>query len=300
MTTPLRRYVADALARPIEPDFAGFARAVAAERSGVAVLFYGSVLRTGDRDGMLDFYVLTEERRKGATARLWPDISFAEHQTAAGTLRAKVATMPLDAFVRAAAGRSRDTTIWTRFVQPAALAWARDDAVCEKVERAVADAAMTAARYAAVLGPHAGSAEDYWRALFRETYRAEFRIEPRGRNDVIVDHDPQHYAALLPLAWEAARIDFGRHDVTLSPRVEDAERKRLRAGWRRVRRWGKPLNAARLVKAAFLLDGAARYGAWKVERHTGVRVAMTPWREAHPLLAAPGVLWRVWRARRAG
>jgi hypothetical protein len=57
------------------------------------------------------------------------------------------------------------------------------------------------------------------------------------------------------------------------------------------------LNATRLVRAAGTFDGAARYAAWKVERHTGVAIEVTPWREKHPLLAAPGVLWRVWRQR---
>ena len=61
---------------------------------------------------------------------------------------------------------------------------------------------------------------------------------------------------------------------------------------------GKALNVARLVRATTTFEGAARYGAWKVERHTGVAVEMTPWRERHPVLAAPGVLWQVWRARK--
>ena len=62
---------------------------------------------------------------------------------------------------------------------------------------------------------------------------------------------------------------------------------------------GKLLNIARLVRAAGTFEGAARYAAWKVERHTGVTVELTPWRERHPVLAAPGVLWRVWRERKA-
>ena len=67
-----------------------------------------------------------------------------------------------------------------------------------------------------------------------------------------------------------------------------------------VRLMGRPLNVARLLKAAFTFEGAARYAAWKIERHTGVPVAVTPWRERHPILAAPGVLWRVARERRRG
>ena len=71
------------------------------------------------------------------------------------------------------------------------------------------------------------------------------------------------------------------------------------AWWRRRQRVGKLLNFARLVRAAGTFEGAARYAAWKVERHTGVTVELTPWRERHPVLAAPGVLWRVWRERKA-
>ncbi|HYD45199.1 MAG TPA: hypothetical protein VEA79_08045, partial [Phenylobacterium sp.] len=74
----------------------------------------------------------------------------------------------------------------------------------------------------------------------------------------------------------------------------------LRWGWSLRQALGKPLNVARLIKAAFTFDGAARYAAWKIERHTGVDIELTPWRERHPILAAPGVLWRVARARRRG
>ena len=63
---------------------------------------------------------------------------------------------------------------------------------------------------------------------------------------------------------------------------------------------GKPLNILRLVKASTTFDGAARYAAWKIERHTGVPVEVTPWRERHPVLAAPAVLFSVWRKQRQG
>jgi hypothetical protein len=69
--------------------------------------------------------------------------------------------------------------------------------------------------------------------------------------------------------------------------------------WRLRRALGKTLNAARLVRAAGTFDGAARYAAWKIERHTGVAVDVSPWREKHPVLAAPGVLWQVWRRSKA-
>ncbi|MFL1875823.1 hypothetical protein ACIKT0_11600, partial [Hansschlegelia beijingensis] len=70
----------------------------------------------------------------------------------------------------------------------------------------------------------------------------------------------------------------------------DAER-----AWRRRKRIAKPLNLARLAKAAFTFSGGVDYLAWKIERHSGHRVEVTPFQRRHPLLAAGPALWRLWR-----
>jgi hypothetical protein len=269
-----------------------------------AVLFYGSSLRTGEREGVHDFYVLTHTPPRGlrgvGSRVLWPDVGYREIADEYGALRAKVASMTLAQFQRAVRGEGADTTIWTRFVQPAALAWSDGPQSASLVTHAVAEAARTASRFAAALGPEKGAPAAFWRSLFRETYAAEFRVETQGREKAILAADAARYDALLPLAWRAAGIDFTSDDGVLSPRLAPAERKRLRGAWRLRRIVGRPLNIARLMKAAFTFEGAARYAAWKIERHTGVPVAVTPWRERHPILAAPGVLWRVARERRRG
>ncbi|KQN29731.1 hypothetical protein [Sphingomonas sp. Leaf38] len=260
----------------------------------VAVLFYGSNLRTGATEGVLDFYVLTA----GPPERgIWPTVSYREVDRHGEMLRAKIATMRLATFANAAAARTLDTTIWTRFVQPSALVWVRDQATATLVANAIGDAARSAARFAAALGPATGTADDYWRALFRQTYAVELRVERKGREGQILAFDPSRYVELLPLAWTADGIAFRDEAGKLSPDLAPARRRTLLHAWNRRRRAGKPLNVARLVRAAFTFDGAARYGVWKVERHTGIVVPLTPWREKHPILAAPGVFWRVWRAR---
>lgn len=299
----LHAFVTRQLEAPCPPEARAFAEALAREAGARAVLFYGSILRTGDLDGVLDFYLLTDdERRTGwrgwIARRLWPDVSYRETEIAGRALRAKIATMPLSTFQRAAADGYLDTTIWTRFVQPCALAFAADPASAEAVRTGIGAACETAARYAAALGPANGRAEDYWQALFRHTYAAELRVEKPGREREITRFDPARYAQLLPLAWASAGVAFEASGEVLQPRLADAERRRLRRAWGRRAGFGKPLNAARLVKAASTFDGAARYAAWKIARHTGVVIPVTPWRERHPVLAAPGVAWRIWRARR--
>lgn len=291
------------LAARTPPAIRRFAEALAQAPGAVAVMFYGSTLRTGDLTGLLDFYVLTDEphRRgaRGAVERaLWPEVSYREFDAEGDTLRAKVATMPLATFARAAAGGMLDTTIWARFVQPTALVWTRDPLVRDEVVRAVIGAARTAGRFAAALGPERGVALEFWRALFRQTYQAEFRVETAGRADELLRAAPTRWASLLPLAWTAEGLAFQRVGDDLRPALDPARRRQLQDRWRVRRLAGKPLNLARLVKAAFTFDGAARYAAWKIERHTGLQIAVTPFRERHPILAAPGVLWRLWRAKR--
>jgi hypothetical protein len=289
------------LAAPPPPMATAFAAGLArAFADPAAVLFYGSSLRTGEREGVHDFYVLTHKPSGGLLSRvLWPDVSYREIVDEDGTLRAKVAAMTLAQFRRAAEGGGLDTTIWTRFVQPSALAWSDGPQSAALVAEAVAQAAVTAARFAAALGPETGAPGAYWEALFRQTYAAEFRIETQGRERTILAADAPRYDALLPLAWQAAGIEVeASPDGALSPRLSPRVRRQLLGAWRLRRIMGRPLNIARLIKAAFTFEGAARYAAWKIERHTGVPVAITPWRERHPILAAPGVLWRVARERR--
>lgn len=288
--------VAAALAAGVEPPVRAFAERLAQGQGGaLAVLFYGSNLRTRSLDGVLDFYVLTDG---GLESGIWPRVSYHEWTCEGHGLRAKVATMTLETFHAAASGDLLDTTIWARFVQPSALVWSCNADAAARVHAAVEAAAVTAARLAVALGPQEGAAEDFWRALFRATYKAEFRVEKPGRENSILEANPAHFAGLLPLALDAGGVAFASAGERLRPAMPAAERRRLLGWWAKRRRLGKPYNLVRLVRASTTFEGAARYAAWKIERHTGVAVKLTPWRERHPLLAAPAVLWQVWRGKR--
>ena len=295
MTETLGLRVAAALAREPRSEVAAYARMLGEEAGALGVLFYGSNLRTGSLEGVLDFYVLLPGPQ---VEKIWPRVSYREWEHGGETLRAKIATMSLEQFARAAAGHSRDTTIWARFVQPSALIHARDAQARVQIAEAVAYAAMTAAKLAAALGPKAGTPGDFWRALFRATYRAEFRVEKPGREDSILSVNASHFDGLLALAWEAGGIAFTRDGETLSPELPAKEREEMLRWWARRQKLGKALNVLRLAKATTTFEGAAAYGAWKLERHTGIALEVTPFREKHPLLAMPGAAWELWRAKR--
>ncbi|RGP41972.1 hypothetical protein BPTFM16_02282 [Altererythrobacter insulae] len=277
------------------PAISEFAARLAEEAGALSVLFYGSNLRTGSLEGVLDYYVLLPGPQR---ERIWPRVSYREWSYDGHTLRAKIATMSLVQFAEAAAGNSRDTTIWARFVQPSALVWFRDEQAKLKTLDALGQAAQTAARLAVALGPETGTADDFWRALFQATYKAEFRVEKAGREDSILAVNAEHFDGLLPLALSAQNISYAEQGKQITPHLSNSDRRKTLAWWKRRRRLGKPLNIMRLLKASTTFDGAARYAAWKVERHTGVPIEVTPWREKHPVLAAPAVLLKVWREQK--
>lgn len=288
--------VATGLLRPVAPQVRALGRKLAQDQGAIAVLFYGSNLRTGELEGVLDYYLLTPGREERG---IWPRVSYHEWEEGGRMLRAKAATMSLAKFARAASGALLDTTIWARFVQPSALIWSQDEAAANRMTAALADAAATAARLAAALGPERGQQEAYWSALFQATYAAEFRVESGGRAQSIIELNRSHFDGLLPLALQHAGIEVADDgNGLLTPALTPVERRRILRWWRWRRRAGKPLNLLRLVRAAFTFDGAARYAAWKIERHTGIAVPVTPWRERHPLLAAPGVMLSLWREQR--
>ena len=294
MTDALAARLGAAPERAVDPAVVQFARELGEEAGACAVLFYGSNLRTGSLEGVLDFYVL----QPGDPERgLWPRVSYRERPHGDAVLRAKVATMTLATFARAARGEARDTTIWARFVQPSALAWARDEASAAEVSTALAEAARTAGRLAVAVGPDKGHEEDFWRALFRATYRAEFRVEPAGREDSILAANRKHFDGLLPLALVADGIPFAQDGHTIEPKLSSGRRKEILRWWRGRRRLGKALNLVRLAKAMTTFEGGMRYAAWKVERHTGMPVKVTPLRERFPLIAAPSVMWLLWKSR---
>jgi hypothetical protein len=291
----LRARIARDLTREVDPAVSAFAGHLAAQQGALAVLFYGSNLRTGELDGVLDYYVLTA----GPAERgVWPLVSYHEWTFAGIQLRAKLATMTLVRFGQAASGELLDTTIWARFVQPSALVWCKDSAARDAIVAALCDASKVAARLAVALGPTRGSEPAYWNAVFEATYRAEFRIEKSSRARSILDLNPAHFDGLLAPALQSAGVALAQENGQMRPLMPPAERRAVRRWWARRRRAGKPLNLLRLVRAASTFDGAARYAAWKIERHSGHAVELTPWRERHPVLAAPGVLFALWRARR--
>lgn len=273
-TAEIAALVARTLDRPLSPDVRAMAAHIV-ERHGAAaaVLAYGSCLRgVSTQESLIDLYLLTERDADISASRLSrlfcrlvpPNVYYAETVHDGRTLRCKYAVMTLARF----AGRMRPETanpyFWARFAQPPALVHAASDLARQRVVQAIADAVTTMYRAALASAPAGSSPADIWTRGFAETYRTELRPEAQGRAREIVAANAAFYEDMAGL--------IGRPDV---PEVS----------WARRRFHGKALSVARLVKAAFTFEGGAAYAAWKIERHSGRKITLSPWQQRHPVLA---------------
>lgn len=273
-----------------------------------AVLFYGSCLRRGDptaaEDPVFDFYVLVDDYRhmyKGrlaafSNALLPPNVFYLETSWRDRTLRSKYAVVALPQFRRTMSPRAAHSYFWARFAQPVRLAYVRDERTRAAVVDALAEAVSTLARHTIGLLGDGFSPAELWTRAFRATYGAELRAEGSDRADTIYEADRERYDRLGAVALQVAGLDVRTAaDGRLSVRLPAAARRKSAASWRRRSLLGKLLSVLRLAKAAFTFDGGVDYILWKIERHSGVRAMATPWQRRHPLLAAPGLAWRLYR-----
>ena len=296
MSKRLTDIIRTELERSVPPEARALAETLAAENGDtvLAILFYGSCLRNETTEGVLDFYVLVDSysryhsSRLGALANalLPPTVQYRPGDAA----RAKIAVVSLSSFAKRMRPDSNDTTMWARFCQPSALLYARDPEALEATVHAIADAVATGAVWAKRLGPEGNGSADLWTALFRNTYGAELRVEDGGdRGNEIYQQAAEYFDELLPLALAHADSNQQRKGWKLHP-ARGAQRT-----WSRKKFHGKVYNVSRLVKAAFTFDQKVEYIQWKVERHTGRPLELTDFQKRYPLIAAPRVLWKLWR-----
>jgi len=271
----------------------------------VAILFYGSCLRRrSPTEGVLDFYVLVDNYRSFygrrlpalANALLPPNVFYAECKWNGVELRAKYAVISLTQFACGVSPGQLQTSLWARFAQPSRLVSVRDSVARDAVVRAITSAVVAFTDAVVPLLPERFTSADLWRRGLSATYDAELRAEGPERAAELYEADSDYYDALAAPAVAAAGLASRQEPGgMLLVSLVRSERERERLRWQLRRVLGKLLNVLRLIKAAFTFAGGLDYVLWKVERHSGVRVPVTPWQRRHPLLAAPILAWQLYR-----
>ncbi len=275
--------------------------------SVAAVMFYGSCLRSGDPgEGLVDLYVLVDGYAaaydslllRTANGCLPPNVFMLQLRTDSGrTLQAKYAVLSLADF-EAGTGRWFQSYVWGRFAQPSRLVYARDDSVRQRVHAALAQAALTLLREALPCAPDDFDAETIWRSGLALSYGTEMRPEALDRPAQLVQRNAAYFSRLTAAAAPAVdgmqMLAGGGYRNALS----STQRRRGRHRWTLRRLQGRGLQVARLMKSVLTFENGIDYIAWKLERHTGHPVEVTPRLRRHPLIFGWPLLWRLLRQKR--
>jgi hypothetical protein len=261
----------------------------------VAVLLYGSCLREQDVEGKLvDLYLLADNyaalhgspMARALNRVLPPNVYYIEHNLAGQRVAAKYAIVTLEQLERLVTQRTLQPYFWARFAQPTVVLWSSGEAVQRRVHRALGEAVRTMVGEALPLMPAEWTPALLWQRALAETYGSELRAERR-------DQPERLYQTYAPRYDRITEILCGREVGLVAPATESTLASR-RWRWRRV--LGKTLSVLRLVKASFTFEDGAAYLAWKIRRHSGVEIELTPWQQRHPVLASSVLAWRLYRA----
>lgn len=298
--------VREASALPVSPAFGELARGAAAGFGDAveAVLLYGSCLRANDpAAGVVDLFVIVADYRclTGRAARamntlLPPNVYYLKQADDGGvTLRCKYAVISLQDF-EAGTRDWLQPCLWARFCQPVRLQFARNAEVRDRVCRALATAVVRFLRETIpAMETETFTTADIWRCGLARSYGTELRPESARRPEAVFSGDADHFrrvtaAAQAAIADCAVCVNGAWQRVAAEPLRRACLRSWL------LRRWQGPvLSLLRWIKAAFTFSGSVDYAAWKIERHTGVRIVVTDRLRRHPLIYGWPILWKLWR-----
>ncbi|MEM9574149.1 MAG: hypothetical protein AAF870_02840 [Pseudomonadota bacterium] len=295
----LKTLIAEEIAQSVDPRVTAFSASIAAEYgdASIAVLFYGSCLRTTELEGqMLDFYLIVSSYEEAygkswlvrANKLLPPNVFPAEHDG----LVAKVAVLSERDFYRLNRIAASSVSVWARFAQPSRLVWSSGKEARDSTIEAMSGAAVTLFDMTLpMIEPDTQHTMlDVWKKGFELTYSAELRAERKDRSGSVVDADPARYTKFAP----AVMATITERDMAKKGKVKIvASRDAVEKRWKELRRNGKLLTLARLAKASGTYAGGIDYLAWKINRHAGTDYQIKPWQRKWPILGAIVMLPRL-------
>lgn len=269
-----------------------------------AVLLYGSCLHSYDlKNSVVDLYAVVDDYDKAYSKPFLsilnryvpPNVFYLELEHDGMTLRCKYGVISLDDFEVGALNWFH-SYLWGRFSQPTRMLYACNGVVRNKMHTILAQATLTFLRASVpALGRSVVDTETIWTRGLALSYDAELRPEQKSRPQQLTHLNMGDYIRITTAAAPALSnlevLPHNRYNCIVSER--DCRRALRR--WR-LRAWqGRILSIMRLTKAVFTFRNCVDYAAWKIERHTGIKIEVTPKLQRHPLLFGWKVLWQLVR-----
>jgi len=272
-----------------------------------AVLFYGSWLRSGRVDeGIADLYLLVDKYQlafgswlqASLNQLLPPNVFYLELPYGGLTLRAKYAVLSMDDFQQGARNWFH-SYIWGRFAQPSGLVYVRNEEDANQISEALLQALRTFVRRALPQVSEIFTIRELWSTGLSLSYRCELRSEKPTTAVRLYDAAPDYYEAVTrellqdPYLAVEPLVNDKRQPIRYRSRFSPWERQVNGFGWLMRRVQGKTLSALRLLKALLTFENGLQYIQWKIERHSGVRIEVSPSLQKFPLLAVCVTFWRL-------
>jgi len=272
------------------------------------VLFYGSCLRAGtDKESLVDCYVLVDQYgavyASGWLALMnrWlpPNVFYWEVPIEERVVRVKYAVLSLGDFERSVTASWFHSYFWGRFAQPTVLLISPNLETKQRIFQGLGIAALTFLENTLPRMSDRWTAKDLWTTGLSLSYGAELRAESTGRVQTLWESDQDYYEqltqAVLSSQFPLVQVKSTKEGNVYEVEYSRWERFRNRLAWR-LRKWqGKVLSVLRLMKAAFTFQGGVDYLLWKIERHSGVKIQLTPAQRRHPIWAGLTTFWRLYR-----
>lgn len=307
----LETLIAAELARPQPQAVLEAAQHIAKRHEGcvLGILFYGSCLRTGELDNnILDFHLVVSSYDQAydsswlklANRLLPPNVFYNECMVDGRIIRSKYNIFSLEDIKRRVLPSSTNVSVWARFSQPMAFLLADSDETRQTITRHVSNAVLTMLGAALPLCDKGATSDHVWTRALGLTYGAELRSEPPGKGHEVYLLDAERYDALFGPALTrlgTPMADAGDGTLVLNRQQSAKDMKAAHRAWMWRRMNGKIVTFLRLIKASTTFDGGIDYLAWKIERHSGVKIEIKPWQRRFPVIAG---LMHFIRLRRRG
>ena len=269
----------------------------------VSIILYGSCLRNRNiQEGVVDLYIVVnnynnaykEKYLRVFNSLLPPNVFYIEVDEQDKLIRAKYAVISL-ADLNHGVNNWFHSYIWSRFAQPVRILYCCDRETKIRLYYLFSKSVILFLKNTIPgLGQGNFDTESIWINGLTLSYTAELRPENKNRAKYITHQSMGDFIRITQYAAPAIteylrELPRGYYQTTSTI----MQTKRNLSQWR-LRRWqGRILSILRLTKAVFTFKDCVNYAAWKINRHTGINIKVTPVLQRHPILFGFNILWRL-------
>ena len=293
--------------RIVAPEYATLTREINSKFKDAVdgIILYGSCLRSNEFDNkVIDLYIIVDNYQHAYREKylsllnrfLPPNVFYLEVTHEDKVIRAKYSVISTADFENGVLSWFH-SYLWARFAQPSRILFARDESCRTRLNNIIANSVLHFLRVTIpLLGQCTVDAEKIWINALSYAYTAELRPERENRAKQLTYLNMGDYTRLTAYAAPAL-------PDLIMPQTRGYYRCLAEAGARRralrqwhLRRWqGRILSVLRLIKATFTFRDCIDYAAWKIQRHTGFSIQVTPAMQRHPVLKGSTLLWHLVR-----